>query len=183
MMAALKNSLNQVEATTTASKAATSAAFATTYNTTSNRKTAVTDNTFKYCWTCGYFTQGNGHTGMDFQHPATGHIKKATMGNMQGGNSYIRRRSQERPAKPEWEKPQQQKYGQGEPRANSPIKIRHDTITIQPTTHHHVGTYSSSSSPSTSSTPVRLTNRDYQAKVPTDPFEGKNTHFHIPCGT
>ena len=30
---------------------------------------------------------------------------------------------------------------------------------------------------------VRLTNRDYQDKGPTDPFEGTNTHFHIPCGT
>ena len=30
---------------------------------------------------------------------------------------------------------------------------------------------------------VRLTNRDYQYKGPTDPFEGTNTHFHIPHGT
>ena len=30
---------------------------------------------------------------------------------------------------------------------------------------------------------VRLTNRDYQAKGPTDPFEGTNTNFHIPRGT
>ena len=30
---------------------------------------------------------------------------------------------------------------------------------------------------------VRLTNRDYQAKGPTDPFKGTNTHFHIPHGT
>ena len=47
MTDALKNALNQVEATTAASKAATSAAFETTYNNTSNRKTAVNDNTFK----------------------------------------------------------------------------------------------------------------------------------------
>ena len=46
---------------------------------------------------------------MDFQHPATGHINTATVGNMQGGNAYIHRRSQERPSKPEWEKPQQPK--------------------------------------------------------------------------
>ena len=30
---------------------------------------------------------------------------------------------------------------------------------------------------------VRLTNRDYQYKGPTYPFEGTNTHFHIPRGT
>ena len=30
---------------------------------------------------------------------------------------------------------------------------------------------------------VRLTNWDYQAKGPTDPFEGTNTHFHIQRGT
>ena len=30
---------------------------------------------------------------------------------------------------------------------------------------------------------VRLINWDYQAKGPRDPFEGTNTHFHIPCGT
>ena len=44
--------------------------------------------------TCGYFTQGNGHTGMDCQYPDTGHINTATLDNTQGGNSYIRRRSQ-----------------------------------------------------------------------------------------
>ena len=101
MMAALKNALNQVDATTAASQAALSEDFATTSNTTSNRKT---NNNFKYCWTCGYFTQGNGHTGMDCQHPDNGHIKTAIVDNMQGGNAYICRRSQERPTKPEWKK-------------------------------------------------------------------------------
>ena len=62
MMDALTKALNQVEATTAASQAATSSAFATISNTTTSRKT---NNTFKYCWTCGYFTQGNGHTGME----------------------------------------------------------------------------------------------------------------------
>ena len=109
MMDALQNALNQVEATTAASQAATAAAFATTSNTTSNRKTVVTDNTFKYCCTCGYFTQVYGHTCMDCQHPATGHINTEIVDNMQVGNAYIRRYSQERPAKPEWEKPQQPK--------------------------------------------------------------------------
>ena len=105
-MADLTKALNQVEATTADSQAATAAAFATISNTTTSRKT---NNTFKYCWTCGYFTQGNGHTDMDCQHPATGHIKTATLYNMQGGNAYIRRCSQERPANPEWKKPQQPK--------------------------------------------------------------------------
>ena len=104
-MDALKNALTQLEAITADSQAAIAAAFATT----SNRKTVVNDNTFKYCWTCGYFTQVNGHTGIECQHPDNGHIKTATVDNMQGGNAYICRRSQERPSKPEWEKPQQPK--------------------------------------------------------------------------
>ena len=98
MMAALTNALNQVEATTSYSQAAAAAAFVNTSNTTSNRKT---NNTFKCFRNCGFFTQGNGHTGMDCQHPATGHIKTETVDNMQVENAYICRRSQEHPANPE----------------------------------------------------------------------------------
>ena len=48
---------------------------------------------------------------MDWKHPATGHINTSTVDNMQSGNAYIFRRSQERPAKPEWKNPNNQNKG------------------------------------------------------------------------
>ena len=45
----------------------------------------------KYCWTHGFYPNGNGHTSRECNYKKNGHQEDATFVDMKGGNNTIRK--------------------------------------------------------------------------------------------